>query len=164
MRLTTGLLVIALIALSSSTVLAEAARAVREGAYAQWVPARVLGDGPDALAVLNPSSPLAETLAVRSLGIVEVESGLRPSSVNMIRGLCFGLALGFVATGISYKLQSGDCHGEDCGLGAGGYILTGTAIGGGVGLAIGTIPVRSWDRIFVSPGARRWLDSQRWPR
>lgn len=159
-----GALVVATLAALVSNAYAEVARAVREGAYNDWVAATLLRTGTDTLVVLGPESSRPETLAVDELGIVEVARGRRPRGTNMIRGFATGVVLGALVAGISYRIQYGDCRGELCGIGTAYYIGVGAAIGGGSGLAVGSFPVRSWDRIFVSPNARRWLQTNRWPR
>ena len=140
----------------------EPARAAREGAYGEWITASIVRSGSDTLVVLNPGSSQPETLAIARLGIVEVEAGRHPSGKNMVLGLAAGIIVGAVA-GVSIAAAGDDCQGDLCGLGGIGGLWIGAAVGGGLGVAVGAIPVRSWDRIHTSPDARRWLHSRQWP-
>src|SRR5262249_37135965 len=111
------LLVLMLVLPQPSTAQGDAARAVRDGAYTEWIPASVLRTAPDTLVVLNPGSARPETLAVGRLGIVELEGGHHPSGKNMIRGFGAGLIVGALVGGISNRVHYGACQSGLCALG-----------------------------------------------
>lgn len=150
------------IVLSDGAAFATPARVMLEGAYGRWIPANIVILGTDTVAVLDRSPARSDTLPVRAAGIAEVYRG-RDITGRHVAGHIFGGAVvGSLAAIIVFQVQNGGCR--ECGLGVIGAIGYGAAIGGGAGLLFGAIPAKTWTRVHVSPGARRWLDSHRaWP-
>lgn len=160
----TKLCTFVLVALSACAAFATPARVAYEAAYDHWVLADVVQSGADTVVVVQGNTAPADTLPLRALGIVEIYRGRRTSGANVVFGGLVGVLAGYLVGALVFNAQNEGCS-DICELGAIAYVGVGAAVGGGAGLILGAIPVRSWTRIYVSPGAHQWVDTHRtWPR
>ena len=138
------------------------ARVVREGEYGRFLAAELINYRSDSLMVLHDGGVRPDTLPLHSLAIVDIYRGHKVSPHNVVLGTIGGALVGALVGVISFGIRSksGDLDPR----GAIVYLRIGTAVGAGTGLTAGCLPVRSWERVFVSPGARDWLrDHRAWP-
>jgi len=97
----------------------------------------------------HADAPL-DTLPLAALNAVELDRGKHVDGSRIPFFMTMGLLVGAVILGVA---ENSDCG--ECGYGALGYVVVGGGVGAAVGLGLGMIPVREWERVHGDTEQRR---------
>ena len=121
-----------------------------------WLEGRLLGLGPETAIIARPANSFLDTLALREVALIQLSKGVRSSPGRAIGGLLVGAAGGgllpFFLSGFGNHDSSGD--GFE-GLAVFGAMRIGVAVGGAVGLVVGSLPREEWKTVFLSEEEKR---------